>query len=221
MKEKCFRNVGAEPVSHPTTPRLLGNNYICDLSRLTIYNKPAVLFKDHFLQSSNKINNASPMNNKLDNLRCPEILCKKKGTLHANKPEAKGLITISFLRQANPLIILRFDSVQGRRSALPKIAYLSSIGTEVFVTLPTLKYGVYSAVCAFIDGFKSKVETIEKLGFWPGTNLVKAMKLLEAKKAQDLQKKLRYSRALKRKRLEDRFEEEEDSDNHSYRGGHY
>lgn len=104
----------------------------------------------------------------------------------------------------------------------------SIIPKRVFVTLPILKYGVYSAVCSFNDGFKSKVQIMEKLGFWPGTNLVKAMMALEVsrlneaeKKSQDLQKKIRYSRALKRKRLEDQLEEEEDPDNPSYSAGHY
>ncbi|KAG8334855.1 hypothetical protein J6590_081211 [Homalodisca vitripennis] len=81
----------------------------------------------------------------------------------------------------------------------------SIIPKRVFLTLSTVKYGVYSAVCAFNDGFKCKVEIFVKVVFWPGTNL----------------KKLRYSRALKRERLEDQFEEEEDPDNPSYRAGHY
>lgn len=104
----------------------------------------------------------------------------------------------------------------------------SIIPKRVFVTLPTLKYGVYSAVCTFNDGFKSKVQVMEKLGFWPGKNLVKAMETLEAsrlqeaeKKAQDVQKKIRYARAMKRKRLEDQFEEEEGVDNPSYCAGRY
>lgn len=63
---------------------------------------------------------------------------------------------------------------------------------------------------------------MEHLGLWPGKNLVKAMEKLESsrlqeaeKKSQGLEKKIRNTRALKRKRLEDHYEQEEDPDNPS------
>lgn len=67
----------------------------------------------------------------------------------------------------------------------------SVIPKRVFVTVPTLKYGVLSAVCTFNDGFRSKVEIIEHLGLRPGKNLVKAMEKLESSRLQEAEKRLK------------------------------
>lgn len=55
----------------------------------------------------------------------------------------------------------------------------SVIPKRVFVTLPTLKYGAYTAVCSFNDGFIGKVHIMEQLGLGSGKNLVTAMAKLE------------------------------------------
>lgn len=67
------------------------------------------------------------------------------------------------------------------------------IPKRVFVTLPTLRYGVFLAVCAFNDGFRYKVQVMEHLGVWPGKHLVKAMERLEASRLQEAEKGTRPS----------------------------
>lgn len=48
---------------------------------------------------------------------------------------------------------------------------------------------LFSAVCAFNDGFKHKFQIMKELGLWPGKNFVKAMKRLESSRLQEAQKK--------------------------------
>ncbi|KAG8320699.1 hypothetical protein J6590_062590 [Homalodisca vitripennis] len=69
---------------------------------------------------------------------------------------------------------------------------------------------------------------MDALNLRPGKNFVKAMQRLEIvrvkeadKKFQDLEKKIRNKRALKRKRLDDMFTQSEDPDNPFYSSGNY
>lgn len=94
-----------------------------------------------------------------------------------------------------------------------------SLNKRTFVQLPTLKFGAYDAVLSFNEGF-------EHLGLEIGTHLFAAMKRMDLecvqkaeKAASDLEKKIRQSRTLNKRRLEDIYQEAEDPDNPSYGAG--
>jgi hypothetical protein len=99
---------------------------------------------------------------------------------------------------------------------------------RTFVTLRTLQFGVAEAVLSFNNGYVSKVKVMEQLGFEPGKNMVVAMKVLDRKRVyfadkaeRELEKKIRQKRTLLKRKLEDRYEDEEDPDNPTYNpGGH-
>uniref|UniRef100_A0A1B6J7H2 Uncharacterized protein n=1 Tax=Homalodisca liturata TaxID=320908 RepID=A0A1B6J7H2_9HEMI len=112
-------------------------------------------------------------------------------------------------------------NTQNQNESLNNVIW-SLIPKRTFVTLPTLKFGVYSSVCSCNDGFYSKLQVLEALNLRPGKNFVKAMQRLDIvrvkeadKKVQELEKKIRNKIALKRKRLEDMFTQSEDPDNPS------
>lgn len=137
------------------------------------------------------------------------------------KPVFKDLVKLELLEKCLK------GKTQNPNESLNNVIW-SIIPKRVFVTLPTLKYGVYSAICTFNDGFISKVKIMEQLGLSPGKNLVIAMTKLEKvrlrkaeKAAEDQEKKIRQARTLKKRKLEDLFEDQEDPNNPSYSAGHY
>lgn len=104
----------------------------------------------------------------------------------------------------------------------------SRIPKRTFVRLDTLKFGVYEAVLSFNDGYISKINLIEQLGLKIGKNMVLAMLRLDRdrvrkseKAATEMEKKIRLSRSVAKRKLEDQYEEQEDPDNPSYSAGHY
>lgn len=104
----------------------------------------------------------------------------------------------------------------------------SRVPKRTFVSLDTLRFGVFDAVLSFNEGYLSKINVMEELGFVAGLNMVKAMKRLDwerVRKAQkaveDLEKKVRQARTLSKRKLEDLYHEEEDPNNPPYSAGHY
>lgn len=102
----------------------------------------------------------------------------------------------------------------------------SRIPKRTFVRLHTLTFGAHDAVLSFNEGFSSKCKILEGLGLEVGSNMLAAMKkmdldrLRKAEKAMtDLEKKIRQSRTLGKRRLEDIYQESEDPDNPSYGAG--
>lgn len=104
----------------------------------------------------------------------------------------------------------------------------SRIPKRTFVKLNTLKFGVQDAVLSFNDGYCSKCKVIHSLGLKIGHNLLSTMKRLDyerimksEKAAEEIEKKIRQSRTLLKRKLEDQYLEAEDPDNPSYSaGGH-
>lgn len=102
----------------------------------------------------------------------------------------------------------------------------SRIPKRTFVQLPTLKFGTYDAVLTFNEGFASKCKVFQQLGLQVGANMKAAMKQMDLnrvrkaeKAASDLEKKIRQSRTLSKRKLEDLYQESEDPDNPSYGAG--
>ena len=135
----------------------------------------------------------------------------------------------TFKELSNPQLLAKClkGKTQNPNESLNSVIW-TVIPKRVFVTLQTLRYGIFAAVCVFNDGFISKVKIMEHLGLNPGKTLVKAMHRLETirlrkaeKAVTDLEIKIRKARALKKRKLEDLFEEQEDPDNPSYSAGHY
>lgn len=99
---------------------------------------------------------------------------------------------------------------------------------RTFVGLPTLKFGSHDAVLSFNDGYSSKCKVIEHLGLQLGKHFIEAMYRLDKyrihkseKAAEELEKKIRQSRTLLKRRLEDQYQDAEDPDNPPYAaGGH-
>lgn len=97
-----------------------------------------------------------------------------------------------------------------------------------FVALRTLRFGVFEAVSVFNEGNRIKCEMLKELGLEPGKNLARSMKNRDQRRiaksekyVDEIQKKMRRKTELLRKRLEDRYEEEEGVDNPAYASGQY
>ncbi|KAG8299965.1 hypothetical protein J6590_088198 [Homalodisca vitripennis] len=94
--------------------------------------------------------------------------------------------------------------------------------------LPTLKFGAQDAVLSFNDGYSSKRKVIEHLGLQLGKHFLEAMHRLDKyrihkseKAAEELEKKIKQSKTLLKRRLEDQYQDAEDPDNPAYAaGGH-
>lgn len=104
----------------------------------------------------------------------------------------------------------------------------SYLPKRVFVRLDTLDFGVSEAVLSFNDGFISKVRLFQQLQLKAGRNMVRAMKRLDQerikradKATEEVVKKIRQSRCIARRKLEDLYEAQEDPDKPSYSGGSY
>lgn len=92
----------------------------------------------------------------------------------------------------------------------------SFVPKRTFVQLNTLKFGVHEAVTSFNNGHIGKLLLFKEIGLRPGTHLRRSLKsldkrrILDAEKAQlELEKKIRKHRNLLKRRLEDKFQEEE------------
>jgi hypothetical protein len=103
----------------------------------------------------------------------------------------------------------------------------SVLPKQIFVALKTLKFGVFEAVSKFNRGNITKCELFTKIGLDPGKNLILVMKKLDVariskseKYIEEIQKKLRRKRESVRRKLEDRYEEEEGVDP-SYASGQF
>lgn len=99
---------------------------------------------------------------------------------------------------------------------------------RTFVTLPVLEFGVYEAVSSFNEGYISKVKVMGEMGLEAERNMLLAMKWLdkecirsEEKAALELQKKIRQTRNVQKRRLEDLYEADEDPENPAYCPGGY
>jgi hypothetical protein len=99
---------------------------------------------------------------------------------------------------------------------------------RTFVALPTLKFGIYDAISCFNEGHIIKCKLMEHMGFSSGKHLVTAMKKLDVKRVyqsekaiSDLEKKVRQSRTLANKRLEDMYANAGSPDNPDYEAGAY
>lgn len=93
----------------------------------------------------------------------------------------------------------------------------SKVPKNVFVRLNTLKLGVHDAVLSFNDGFKSKLGIYKKLGLTLCRKSANALRNLDSlrlrkaeKAAQNMSKEARTARRLKRKALEDEYEDTEE-----------
>lgn len=101
------------------------------------------------------------------------------------------------------------------------------IPKTTFVHLRTLKLGINMAVCSFNDGGIGICKILINCGLKPGNHLIRTMKQLDlqrikkADKAQEeLEKKIRHSKSLLKRKLDDKFEEEE-GEEPSYGAGLY
>lgn len=90
----------------------------------------------------------------------------------------------------------------------------------------TLEFGVHEAIATFNNGNIVRCRLLEKLGIKPGSNCLKVMKLIdlrrikEADKAIDeLHKKIRQTQQITKRKLEDKYEEQEGPANLSYGAG--
>lgn len=104
----------------------------------------------------------------------------------------------------------------------------SKISKKTFVSLETLKFGVYQAVSSFNDGHMGILKTFEKMHLEPGKNCVEAMKKADQKRIkhgekcfEEVQKKIRQKLNVNKRKLEEQYEQEEDPDNPSYAPGFY
>lgn len=104
-------------------------------------------------------------------------------------------------------------------SRLPKIN---------FVALNTLELGVFDAVAYFNEGNIAKCFVLRKLGIAPGTNCCKILKDLDMvriaksdREAQEIQKKIRHSKEIAKRKLEDEFDVEDSKAGPSYASGMY
>lgn len=104
----------------------------------------------------------------------------------------------------------------------------SRLPKRVFVRLNTLKLGVFDAISYYNMGNISKCLVFKLMGLQAGENCVTAMKVLDIRRIKkadkaidELQKKCRQEINLKRRQLEDEFEEVEGVDNPSYAAGCY
>lgn len=82
---------------------------------------------------------------------------------------------------------------QNQNESLNNVIW-SIIPKRTFVTLPTLKYGVFSAVSSFNDGLSSKIRVVEALGLRPGKHFVNAMKRLDVLRIKEAEKKCKRLR---------------------------
>lgn len=87
---------------------------------------------------------------------------------------------------------------------------------------------MYDAIAGYNMGHASKCMVFKLLDLEPGSNCVISMKSLDyrrvarAEKAiEEIEKKCRQDNRMKRKQLEDEFEQGEDPDSPSYATGHY
>jgi hypothetical protein len=130
---------------------------------------------------------------------------------------------------SNPTLLAKcaHGGTQNMSESLNNVIW-SHVPKKVFVRLSTLQLGVYNAIAQYNKGNVSKCLMFKLMGLAAGENCVRAMKLLDARRVwkaekaiQEFQKKCRQQRNLKRKKLEDDYEENEDPDNPSYSAGHY
>lgn len=101
----------------------------------------------------------------------------------------------------------------------------SHVPKAVFVGLKTLKLGVDLAVCSFNDGGVGLCKIVQNCSLKPGNHLFQTMDKLDwlrirkwEKAQDDLDKKIRQNKNLLKRKLEDKFEEEE-GDQPSYTAG--
>lgn len=101
------------------------------------------------------------------------------------------------------------------------------IPKAVFVGLRTLKLGVDMAVCSFNDGGVGLCKIVQTCGLKLGNHLISTierfdrLRIRKSEKALDeLEKKIRQHQNLMKRKLEDKFEEEE-GDKPSYAPGQY
>lgn len=98
---------------------------------------------------------------------------------------------------------------------------------NVFVTIETLKFGVFDAVSCFNAGNVTKCLTLSKIGINPGHHCVKTMKNLDNERVIDRERKLsEYHKKAKirnkfqKRKLEESYEIEEGDDPSYKRGFH-
>lgn len=130
---------------------------------------------------------------------------------------------------ANPELLKKClaGKTQNPNEALNNLIW-TRVPKRTFVGLPTLTFGAQDAVLSFNDGYSSKCKVIEHLGLQLGKHFIEAMYRLDKyriqkseKAAEELEKKIRQSRTLLKRRLEDQYQDAEDPDNPSYAaGGH-
>lgn len=166
---------------------------------------------------------------------CKYQIAKKKN--EAYKHEEHTHLPMAVLEEikpifrdlSNPVLLAKcaHGGTQNVSESLNNIIW-SRIPKKIFVRINTLKLGVYDAIASYNKGFVSKCITYKLLGLQPGYNCIKSMKSLDerrVKKAdkaiQEIEKKCREATRLKRKHLEDEFEQDEDPDNPAYAPGHY
>lgn len=130
---------------------------------------------------------------------------------------------------ANPVLLAKcaHGGTQNISESLNNIIW-SRLPKKVFVRLGTLQLGVYEAISGYNRGNIAKCQMFKQMGLPAGENCVSAMKMFDVrrikkaeKSIQELQKKCRQQTNLKKRKLEDEFEENEDPDNPSYSPGHY
>lgn len=170
-----------------------------------------------------------------DNTWCKYQKSKQDGTVYRHKEHTHLPVAIMqeikpvFEDLTNPVLLAKciHGGTQNVCESLNNIIW-SRIPKKVFVRLETLKLGVYEAVSCYNKGSVAKCLVFHVLGLNPGKNCVAAMQLKDnirvrkAEKAlEEIAKKCRQANSLKRKVLEEMFEEAEDVDNPSYAPGHY
>uniref|UniRef100_A0A1B6JFM5 Mutator-like transposase domain-containing protein n=1 Tax=Homalodisca liturata TaxID=320908 RepID=A0A1B6JFM5_9HEMI len=141
--------------------------------------------------------------------------------MKAIKPIFKSLCSLELLRKC-----LKGKS-QNPNESMNNVIW-ARLPKRTFVTLGALRLGVYEAVLSFNDGYSSKVKVLEHIGLEPGLNMRLALKRLDTqrirkadKAATDIEKKIRQSRTLAKRKLEDLYQEAEDPNNPSYSAGHH
>lgn len=130
---------------------------------------------------------------------------------------------------ANPVLLAKcaHGGTQNMSESLNNVIW-SRLPKRVFVRLNTLRLGVYDAIAGYNKGNVSKCMVFKMMGLTPGKNCVDAMKQLDARRIdraekaiKELQKKCRQDTSLRKRKLEDAYEADEDPDNPSYSPGHY
>lgn len=128
---------------------------------------------------------------------------------------------------SNPILLAKCShgGTQNVSESLNSVIW-QRIPKNIFVSLQTLKLGVYDAVSAYNIGNLSKCRVFKKLGLKPGYYCIHGLREQDMarikfadKKIEEIQQKCRKNISNARKLLEDEYAATEDADNPSYAAG--